>query len=153
MTFSIKKINYAKLASEAKAHGASSIAVCGIISRDEKFLLIKRAPEKHRGGHWEIPGGKVEKGESLNAALAREVREETNLRLKEVKSYVGHVDYSPNPRRKVRLFMFDITADDSEVCPNPTEHTEYMWATVEEAKKVLNPDGFTSIFLSYINSR
>ncbi|MDE1850640.1 MAG: NUDIX domain-containing protein, partial [Candidatus Micrarchaeota archaeon] len=137
MAFAVKKINYAKLASEAKAQGALGIAVCGIVSRDGKVLLIKRAPEKHRGGHWEIPGGKVEKGESLSVALAREVREETNLKLKEVRGYVGHADYSPNPKRKVRLFMFDITADDSEVCPNPAEHTEYMWATVEEAKRVL----------------
>jgi 8-oxo-dGTP diphosphatase len=52
---------------------------CGAaILRDGRLLLVKRlkAPE---AGHWSLPGGKVEFGETLTAAVLREVREETGL--------------------------------------------------------------------------
>jgi len=146
------KINYSELASIARKQGVTHHAVCAIILRDEKVLLIKRANTDHRGGEWEIPGGKVEKGEGLKAALAREMREETNLKLSEVKKYVGHSDYKA-PKFIFRLFMFDAIADDSEVSLNPAEHTQFLWASLAEARKLLNHDDFTSLFLSYMDSR
>ena len=39
-------------------------------------LIAKRSMDKHQGGLWEFPGGKVELGESLSVALARELYEE-----------------------------------------------------------------------------
>jgi 8-oxo-dGTP diphosphatase len=54
------------------------VAVGGVIFDGERVLLIKRANEPSRG-EWSLPGGAVEVGESLEAALAREVREETCL--------------------------------------------------------------------------
>jgi len=50
--------------------------------RDEqgKLLLIRRSPNsKFFAGLWEVPGGKVEVGETFDQALIREVREETGL--------------------------------------------------------------------------
>ena len=54
------------------------VAVGAVIIDDERVLLIKRANEPSKG-EWSLPGGAVEVGESLEAALAREVREETCL--------------------------------------------------------------------------
>jgi 8-oxo-dGTP diphosphatase len=54
------------------------VAVGAVIFDGERVLLIKRANEPSRG-EWSLPGGAVEVGESLEAALAREVREETCL--------------------------------------------------------------------------
>lgn len=54
------------------------IAVSAGIFRDGKILLVRRAREPSKG-IYTFPGGRVEFGESLTEALAREVREETGL--------------------------------------------------------------------------
>jgi A/G-specific adenine glycosylase len=51
--------------------------VAGVIYRDDgAFLIARRPPQGLLGGLWEFPGGKQEEGESLPAALRREIREE-----------------------------------------------------------------------------
>lgn len=46
---------------------------------DGRVLLAQRPAHKHQGGRWEFPGGKVEAGEALDHALARELDEELGL--------------------------------------------------------------------------
>jgi len=54
--------------------------VCAVIRAPEgRILLARRAPGQHLEGHWELPGGKVEPGESLDSALQRELLEELGL--------------------------------------------------------------------------
>jgi len=54
------------------------VGVGAVIVDGERVLLVKRAHEPLKG-EWSLPGGAVEVGESLEAALVREVREETRL--------------------------------------------------------------------------
>jgi 8-oxo-dGTP diphosphatase len=56
------------------------LAVSAAIFRDGKVLLVRRARSPARG-FYSLPGGRVEFGESLHTALAREVDEETGLRI------------------------------------------------------------------------
>ena len=51
----------------------------GLLWRDGRLLIARRKADGLLGGLWEFPGGKREAGESLEAALRREVREETDL--------------------------------------------------------------------------
>jgi 8-oxo-dGTP diphosphatase len=54
--------------------------VCGVIRNESGcFLACLRPQGKHLGGQWEFPGGKVEAGESHQAALIRELREELGV--------------------------------------------------------------------------
>ena len=53
--------------------------VTAIIWRGDKFYIQKRSEDKMLGGLWEFPGGKVEKGETLESALLRELKEECNF--------------------------------------------------------------------------
>lgn len=48
----------------------------GLIWKNDRFLILKRADKKHLGGLWELPGGKINPGESPAVALHREIREE-----------------------------------------------------------------------------
>lgn len=51
----------------------------GVIRRDQRILLSRRAADAHQGGLWEFPGGKLEPGESLLEGLARELKEELGI--------------------------------------------------------------------------
>src|SRR5476651_2560271 len=54
--------------------------VAGVIRRaDGQLLITQRLADDTLGGYWEFPGGKVDPGEELKAALARELKEELGL--------------------------------------------------------------------------
>jgi len=56
------------------------LAVSAAIFRDDNILLVRRARSPAKG-FYSLPGGRVEFGESLHAALHREIDEETGLRI------------------------------------------------------------------------
>lgn len=55
------------------------VAVGVILDASQNILLTRRPADVHQGGLWEFPGGKFEPGESLELALARELREELDV--------------------------------------------------------------------------
>src|SRR3954465_8084222 len=55
------------------------VAAAVIRGTDGKILIARRADTQHQGGLWEFPGGKVEPGEAVEAALARELQEELGI--------------------------------------------------------------------------
>jgi 8-oxo-dGTP diphosphatase len=57
------------------------LAVAALIVRDGQILLGKRGPGTRSPGKWSFPAGFVERGEQVEAAVAREVREETGLEI------------------------------------------------------------------------
>ena len=48
---------------------------------NRQILIAKRAEHQHQGGLWEFPGGKVEMGETVAIALARELKEELGIKV------------------------------------------------------------------------
>src|SRR3954471_5332684 len=54
------------------------VGVGGVVVRGDRALIIKRAHEP-RKGEWSLPGGVLDLGESLEAAVRREIKEETDL--------------------------------------------------------------------------
>ncbi|WP_321392659.1 (deoxy)nucleoside triphosphate pyrophosphohydrolase [uncultured Desulfuromusa sp.] len=56
------------------------VHVCAaVVFHQQKILLTLRPEDKKLGGYWEFPGGKIEKGESPQLALQRELREELDI--------------------------------------------------------------------------
>ncbi|HOM22061.1 MAG TPA: NUDIX domain-containing protein, partial [Ottowia sp.] len=64
---------------QAGERAVVDVAVGVLIRPDGRFLLTSRPPGKVYAGYWEFPGGKLEPGESVQAALARELHEELGL--------------------------------------------------------------------------
>lgn len=80
--------------------------------REGRFLLTSRPPDKVYAGYWEYPGGKVEAGETVEQALARELREELGIEIGAAHPWQTLVmDY---PHARVRLNfckVFDWTGE------------------------------------------
>ena len=77
------------------------IAVSAAIFRDSKILLVRRARSPAKG-FYSLPGGRVEFGETLHAALHREVDEETSLKI-EIVDLAGMARGGPWPGRRRSL--------------------------------------------------
>ncbi len=77
------------------------VAVGVLIRPDGAFLLTSRPPGKVYAGYWEFPGGKLERGESVEQALRRELHEELGITIGAARPWkVEQVDY---PHALVRL--------------------------------------------------
>ncbi|PTB94517.1 Nudix family hydrolase [Marinobacter sp. B9-2] len=72
------------MSESASEDGVKEVHVAvAVIVRDGRVLIARRPDHVHQGGLLEFPGGKLEPGESVQAALVREIAEETSLRVLE----------------------------------------------------------------------
>lgn len=107
--------------------GPLEVAV-GIIEQGGKLLITRRKPEDSFGGLWEFPGGKLERGESMELALVREIEEELGIRVE-----VGGrrmVIRHQYPARAVRLHCFDCRVLSGE--PRAIECADWKWVEPAE---------------------
>ena len=85
---------YNFLKKNAKKDKIDKIVVGAIITNENgEIFLAERKKDDFMGGMFEIPGGNAEKGENIYDTLVREIKEETNLNLKEVSKYINYFDY------------------------------------------------------------
>lgn len=99
------------------------VAAAVIRGDDGRILIARRPDDKHQGGLWEFPGGKVEAGESVEQALARELDEELGIRPSAARPLlqVRH-DY---PDKQVLLDVWDVSAFVGE--PHGAEGQPLAW--------------------------
>ncbi len=69
-------------------------AIVAVIVKDEKTLVIERAPRTPYAGYWGPVSGKVEPGESQEAAVARESKEEVGLTVRPVRKVWKNISTS-----------------------------------------------------------
>lgn len=100
---------------------------------DGKYLLARRGPGHAGAGHWEFPGGKVEKNEQPKEALAREIEEELAFSFSPEKlAFVAsHVFQYPEKLINISLWRFVV---DSEPLFTLTEHDLLAWCSPGEMK-------------------
>ncbi len=101
----------------------TEVAAAVLTQPDGRVLLAQRPPGKAYAGYWEFPGGKVEAGESLEAALARELAEELGIAIAPPCRWITRVfEY---PHATVRLNFFRVFA--WEGTPHPHEGQVFSW--------------------------
>lgn len=103
-----------------------------------EFLLLRRPEQKVQGGKWGVPAGKVEENETLQKAMARELREETSFVLKEEKRllYFGKL-FVRHPTYDFTYHMFHLPLQEKpRIILNPKEHFDFQWVTPKKSLKV-----------------
>ena len=106
----------------------------GIIIYDGKVLLGQRKKGKDLEFNWELPGGKLEEGETLPECLCRELIEELNLQIV-VKDFFMKTDYTYNFGHIV-LNTFIAECTDPSITKTEA-HEQYAWV---EPKDLLSYD-------------
>jgi len=90
-----------------------------------KVLLLKRTEDQHCAGLWSFPGGKIEAGESPQAAAQRELREETGLTASSWQQLcTQHFAYAD---RTLNFTLFTCVCDDLTTLDTETPH---IWSAV-----------------------
>ena len=118
------------------------LAAKRICEYNGKILLLKiRSKSSHDAGKWEIPGGKVKRGEFFDAALKREFLEETGLEVNVESLYnVIQRDYvacKTNEKIKSIQLIMNVSCNSDEVTISE-EHDEYGWFTKEEINHMID---------------
>jgi|JI8StandDraft_1071087.scaffolds.fasta_scaffold271381_1 8-oxo-dGTP diphosphatase len=110
-----------------------------------KYLLLKRNSSTYPGMHnvWDIPGGRIDPGTSLLVNLRREILEETQLPLTSEPQLLAAQDIIQNAERHVvRLTYRGMTTGEPTL--DPSEHTEYIWVTLDELRILENLDAYVT---------
>ena len=89
------------------------VAVGVLVRGDGAFLLTSRPAGKPYSGYWEFPGGKLEAGENVRAALDRELREELGVRV--VSAHAWHDEMVDYPHALVHLHFWVVSAWEGEL--------------------------------------
>ena len=102
--------------------------VAAYIRQNEKVLLCQRPENKKRALGWEFPGGKVEPGETKQAALQRECREELDIEVR-VCDEIADVTYS-YPDVEIHLTLLEAFIQAGK--PTALEHKTLRWVSPEQ---------------------
>ena len=114
--------------------------VAALIEDSHRFLVTRRQPGVHLAGMWEFPGGKIDPGETHDAALRRELREELDVEVE-----VGECVYQTRhayPERTVELYFYRCSL---KGVPRPLLRQEMRWVLRAELRSLGFPPADTEL--------
>ena len=103
-----------------------------LIKKNGKFLLCLRKPDDHYGDLWEFPGGKIEAGETAQAAIVREMKEELGIDVRAVDLAGEFYDEDDALIIKVFLVCCDIVGGE----PQALDCQDWGFFSSQEIKKL-----------------
>jgi 8-oxo-dGTP diphosphatase len=101
---------------------------CAIILRDDKILVTQRSERMNLPLKWEFPGGKIEKCESAENCLLREIAEELNIKIELL--YELESKYFDYKAFSINLIPFVSKYLSGEIIL--AEHKDFKWLTKKE---------------------
>ena len=106
------------------------LVTAGIIRRNDSVLLARRSPGEKLAGFWEFPGGKVEKGETPEACLARELNEELGIQTRIGEKCSESLHQYDHGSFCIVAYFVDWVAGD----PRPKVHDRLEWVRIDELR-------------------
>jgi A/G-specific adenine glycosylase len=123
-------------------------AVVAVIREGDKVLIQKRPPTGLLAGLWEFPGGKRKPGETLRAALVREIGEELGVELAEVRPLITVKHAYTRFQVTLRAYDCRVRPEDMDCLREKTVKTPRRWVSVRALRHYPFPSGSFKIVQS-----
>jgi 8-oxo-dGTP diphosphatase len=109
-----------------------------LLIHDGQLLLARRNPDDSYGGLWELPGGKIEKGESIEESMVRELDEELELQveLSDLIPFENSVFHRPGMVLHLYAFIVQL----SQKVHFSNDHDQIQWLDQKSLKAVLESE-------------
>lgn len=108
-----------------------------VLDDENRVLVTKRAScNDYMPQKWDIPGGTVEEGETVEEALIRELQEETGIDIEPIAPVYAYSNLSQLPKRQTIQLVYTCKYKNGAVTLNPDEHEEYRWVDYSDLRKM-----------------
>lgn len=127
------------------------VSIKGILCRNNRILFLKTAKK----GMYELPGGRMDFGESVKQTFEREIKEELGFEKIKMGNLINmwlFTNIRENTNYHFILFDFEFFTDESEIKLS-SEHTEYKWIGVKELDEVEIREGHKESIKKYFDTR
>lgn len=101
------------------------VVACALVDADRRVLIAQRPEGKSMAGLWEFPGGKVETGETPEAALIRELAEELEIETRE--ACLAPLSFASHSYESIHLLMPLYVCRKWQGTPQTREHKALKW--------------------------
>jgi len=120
-----------------------------IIKDKNKTLIARRSSEKHLGGYWEFPGGKIELGETPRQSLIREINEELGIQIRVINFFMETTYHYPNKTILLKAYICNIDSGTIKL----NAHDKIEWVKINEFKNFKFAPADISFVNAIINSK
>ena len=119
------------------------VASVALINSDNQILIAQRPKEKHLSGLWEFPGGKVEKNESPENTLIRELKEELNVNINQ--KCIAPLTFSEFDYKEFNLLLLLYVCRRWDGDPESMENNPIKWVKSNKLREYKMPPADDSL--------